>query len=588
MGESMHRAALTAAIVVAVLFLVSCSGGGDTPANPEIAWLDQHLVPLDGADPTLDLQDLAPLADSIGDARVVGLGESTHGTREHFQLKHRLVRYLVEEHGFDIFAIEAGTPEAHRLDAYVLGGEGDPRELIAGMYFWTWNTEEVLAMVEWMREHNARSEHKIHFTGFDMQTPDVAAAEVVAFVERVDPPRAGRLKDRFDALVATRGGSEFATATYVFPVDQARGKTVRFSAWIRTEDVTEGFAGLWWRVDGPDNQVLAFDNMRNRGITGTTGWAEYTVELDAPATATNTVFGFMLTGTGRAWFDDAAIALDGERQALPALDLAFEGPVPAARHLPREGAYVASLDREVVHGGEQSLLLSRVGETGDAGELERAAEEAGAIHAELAAQRDAWCEQLPAAEVDRALLYARIVHQCLRLRTAGNLGGAVRGQAMAENVAWLAEQHPDARIVLWAHNYHVSREAMAMGRHLANEFGGAYLPVGFATASGRYYAVGNASSRGKRVHDLQPPPPDSFEARFVAARAPVFALDLRRAREEDPASRWLLETHPFRSVGAMAIDEQFGPTALGEMYDLVVFADATEEARQLGGAGGRR
>ena len=42
----------------------------------------------------------------------------------------------------------------------------------------TWNTEEVLAMVEWMREHNARSEHKIHFTGFDMQTPDVAAAEV--------------------------------------------------------------------------------------------------------------------------------------------------------------------------------------------------------------------------------------------------------------------------------------------------------------------------------------------------------------------------------------------------------------------------
>ena len=53
------------------------------------------------------------------------------------------------------------------LCAYVLGGEGDPRALIGGMYFWTWNTEEVLALVEWMRDHNARSEHKIHFTGFE-------------------------------------------------------------------------------------------------------------------------------------------------------------------------------------------------------------------------------------------------------------------------------------------------------------------------------------------------------------------------------------------------------------------------------------
>ena len=142
----------------------------------EIAWLDANLVPLAGCDPDLDLQDLAPLADAIGDARIVGLGESTHGTREHFQLKHRLVRWLVEEHGFDVFAIEASTPEAHRLDAYVLGEvDSDPRELIGGMYFWTWNTEEVLAMVAWMREHNAGSEHKVHFTGFDMQTPDVAA-----------------------------------------------------------------------------------------------------------------------------------------------------------------------------------------------------------------------------------------------------------------------------------------------------------------------------------------------------------------------------------------------------------------------------
>ncbi|HYN07815.1 MAG TPA: hypothetical protein VES67_10525 [Vicinamibacterales bacterium] len=68
--------------------------------------------------------DLQPLKTISGDARIVSLGEATHGTREFFQLKHRILEFLATEMGFTIFSIEANMPEAYRLNDYVLTGAG--------------------------------------------------------------------------------------------------------------------------------------------------------------------------------------------------------------------------------------------------------------------------------------------------------------------------------------------------------------------------------------------------------------------------------------------------------------------------------
>jgi erythromycin esterase len=102
-------------------------------------------------------------------------------------MKHRMIEFLAREMGFTVFAIEANMPEAEAVNAYVLRGEGDPKAALAGMYFWTWNTEEVLDMIEWMREFNAAGEGRIEFWGFDMQTPTVAMDKVRGFVEMADP-----------------------------------------------------------------------------------------------------------------------------------------------------------------------------------------------------------------------------------------------------------------------------------------------------------------------------------------------------------------------------------------------------------------
>ena len=79
------------------------------------------------------------------------LGENTYGTRDFHQMKARLFRFLVEERGFDTFALEATWPETRLLNRYLQTGEGDPHRLLSGMYFWVWRSESMLELIEWMR-----------------------------------------------------------------------------------------------------------------------------------------------------------------------------------------------------------------------------------------------------------------------------------------------------------------------------------------------------------------------------------------------------------------------------------------------------
>jgi erythromycin esterase len=113
-----------------------------------------------------------------------------------------MLEFLVDEMGFTVFAIEANWPECLPINDYVLGGDVDPKQALAGIYFWTWNTEEVLEQMEWMRRYNAEPGHerKVKFYGFDMQTTTVAAREALAYLERVDPDRAAKAGERFATL----------------------------------------------------------------------------------------------------------------------------------------------------------------------------------------------------------------------------------------------------------------------------------------------------------------------------------------------------------------------------------------------------
>lgn len=147
-------------------------------------WIDQRAHRLDTYDPAAPLDDLRPLAARIGDTvRVVALGASTRAAHELSTLQHRLVRLLVEEHGFTSVALEGDDPVSVGLDAFVRTGEGDPAAMLAGARPF-WRTREILALVEWMRAHNLRHPHTPVRFAPGSATPASPPLEGLAGIER--------------------------------------------------------------------------------------------------------------------------------------------------------------------------------------------------------------------------------------------------------------------------------------------------------------------------------------------------------------------------------------------------------------------
>ncbi|GFE25526.1 erythromycin esterase family protein [Streptomyces nigrescens] len=160
-------------------------------------WLTEHASPLGSLTPGAPHQDLEPLGTTLRDVRIVGLGESTHGTREFFRLKHRIVEFLVREAGFTTLALEASASAARALDAYVRHGTGDPARLITRLGFWTLRTEEMLDLVEWLRAHNRGlpEGRQVRLVGIDPQRCADSVEAVAAFLCQVAPERAEDVRE---------------------------------------------------------------------------------------------------------------------------------------------------------------------------------------------------------------------------------------------------------------------------------------------------------------------------------------------------------------------------------------------------------
>ena len=179
-------------------------------------WLRSTAIPLRSVEAGHGFEDMQPLKRVIGSARLVALGEATHGTREFFQLKHRMLEFLVSEMGFTVFGLEATMPEAFDVNTYVLTGKGDPLKALAGLYSWFWDTEEMLEMIQWMRRYNADPLHtkKVKFYGFDMLYAPRAMKVMLEYLNKVDPAQAkifaktlGVLADPFTSAPSTHFSS---------------------------------------------------------------------------------------------------------------------------------------------------------------------------------------------------------------------------------------------------------------------------------------------------------------------------------------------------------------------------------------------
>jgi erythromycin esterase-like protein len=160
----------------------------------------------DAAEPLPDIDDSAfgALFDRYGDARVVLLGEASHGTSEFYRARAAISRRLIERHGFNIVAVEADWPDAATIDRYVRHRQPREGDMRAFERFptWMWRNEEVDAFIRWMRDHNQGRayEQMCGFYGLDLYNLSGSMEAVIDFLEREDPELARLAHRRYGCL----------------------------------------------------------------------------------------------------------------------------------------------------------------------------------------------------------------------------------------------------------------------------------------------------------------------------------------------------------------------------------------------------
>jgi protein-L-isoaspartate(D-aspartate) O-methyltransferase len=162
----------------------------------------------EAAEPVRDLEHvpLESLLERIGDARVVLLGESTHGTSEFYRMRARLTAELIERRGFDFVAVEADWPDASRIDDFVLGDR--PRSKheftpFARFPQWMWRNREVADFVAWLRAHNQLRKDRSKragFHGLDLYSLFTSISVVLSYLDEIDPRAAKAARARYGLL----------------------------------------------------------------------------------------------------------------------------------------------------------------------------------------------------------------------------------------------------------------------------------------------------------------------------------------------------------------------------------------------------
>jgi erythromycin esterase-like protein/predicted phosphoribosyltransferase len=154
------------------------------------------------------------LDDLIGDARVVLIGEGSHGTHEFYEARAEITKWLIEEKGFTGVAAEADWPDAYRVNRYVRGqgSDGSAEEALRGFErfpAWMWRNTVVRDFVDWLRWHNGLISHGSYgpcaadgrrptgFYGLDLYSLHRSMQEVVGYLDTVDPAAAARARARY-------------------------------------------------------------------------------------------------------------------------------------------------------------------------------------------------------------------------------------------------------------------------------------------------------------------------------------------------------------------------------------------------------
>ncbi|WP_375420533.1 erythromycin esterase family protein [uncultured Sphingomonas sp.] len=158
------------------------------------------------AEPLPDFDDPAfgRMFDRFAGARLVLLGEASHGTSEFYRARAAITRHLIREHGFDMVAVEADWPDAATIDRQVRHLPARPTAEAPFSRFptWMWRNAEFDAFVHWLRDHNGTLDQaqRVSFHGLDLYSLNASIRAVIDYLEAVDPDAAATARQRYGCL----------------------------------------------------------------------------------------------------------------------------------------------------------------------------------------------------------------------------------------------------------------------------------------------------------------------------------------------------------------------------------------------------
>jgi erythromycin esterase-like protein len=154
--------------------------------------------------PSPDAPDFADPFERFADARIVLLGEATHGTHEFYTARAAITRRLIEKHGFTIVAVEGDWPDIARIDDYIRHNASRPQRGEAKVRFpsWMWRNQEVLAFADWLRGHNAGlpEAKRASMRGLDVYSLGESIHAVIDYLGKLDPAQTAAARERYSCL----------------------------------------------------------------------------------------------------------------------------------------------------------------------------------------------------------------------------------------------------------------------------------------------------------------------------------------------------------------------------------------------------
>lgn len=174
-----------------------------TPHSKDVSLLRAAVEPL----PLIEDPSFGSYFDRFGTAKVVAIGEGSHGTSEFYRARCAITKQLIEKHGFRIVGIEGDWPDVGQIDIYCrhrppIVGEELSFEAFERFPTWMWKNQEVHDFMDWLRDFNLNREpaDRVEFRGLDLYSMDTSQRIVLDYLDKVDPKAAAVTRQRYACL----------------------------------------------------------------------------------------------------------------------------------------------------------------------------------------------------------------------------------------------------------------------------------------------------------------------------------------------------------------------------------------------------